>query len=133
MAGRLPVFAGLAATGCIRSTGEGRSAWANGVNSYFAATADEGRGRRDRSMTARKRVIIWGTGYYGREGLRCAIEHRELELVGVHAHSPDKDGVDAGALCGLGPMGLRATADVAALLALRADCLIYYATVGNRD
>lgn len=84
-------------------------------------------------MAARKRVIIWGTGYYGREGLRCVIEHSELELVGVHAHSPDKHGVDAGELCGLGPTGVTATRDVAELLALRADCLIYYATVGNRE
>lgn len=84
-------------------------------------------------MMDRKRVIVWGTGYYGHEGLRCAIEHHDLELVGVHAFSPDKVGRDAGELCGLPPTGIAATSDVAALLALQADCLLYYATVGNRD
>lgn len=82
---------------------------------------------------ARKRVIVWGTGYYGHEGLRCTIAHRDLELVGVHAFSRGKVGRDAGELCGLPPTGIAATGDVAALLALKADCLLYYATVGNRD
>jgi len=84
-------------------------------------------------MGKRRRVIIWGTGHYGHEGLRCAIEHRNLEVVGVHAHSPDKVGRDVGELCGMAPIGLRATNDAAALLALEADCLLYYATIANRD
>src|SRR3546814_11614439 len=84
-------------------------------------------------MAARKRVIIWGTGYYGREGLRCAIEHSELERVGVHAHSPDKHGVDGGDLCGLGPTGVPETGDIAEVLALRAACLLDYAPGATRE
>ena len=84
-------------------------------------------------MTDPRRTIIWGTGYYGHEGLRCAIEHADIEVVGVHAHAADKVGKDAGLLCGLDHIGVAATDDVEALLALGADCLLYYATTGNRD
>src|SRR5262249_21347204 len=49
-----------------------------------------------------------------------------LELVGVYAHSPEKVGVDAAELCGHDePAGVAATADVAALLALRPDACSY--------
>jgi 2,4-diaminopentanoate dehydrogenase len=84
-------------------------------------------------MSEPRRTIIWGTGYYGHEGLRCALEHEDIRVVGVHAHAAEKIGKDAGALCGLGDTGVFATDDVAALLALRADCLLYYASTGNRD
>jgi hypothetical protein len=49
----------------------------------------------------------------------------ELELVGCYAWSPEKVGRDAGELCGIEPLGVRATDDVAALLALRPDCVVY--------
>lgn len=84
-------------------------------------------------MGERKRVIVWGTGYYGHEGLSCALDHSDLEVVGVHAYSPEKVGRDAGELCGRAPTGVIATNDIAALLALKADCLLYYAIIGNRD
>jgi hypothetical protein len=53
------------------------------------------------------------------------LAHRELELVGCYAWSPDKAGEDVGDLCGLAPTGVRATNDVDALLALAPDCVIY--------
>jgi hypothetical protein len=50
----------------------------------------------------------------------------DLELVGVHAGSPDKVGRDAADLCGLDtPTGVLATDDLAALVALGADCVVY--------
>ncbi len=74
------------------------------------------------------RVIQWGTGHVGVPALRAVIEHPDLELVGVHAHSASKAGLDAAALCGLSaPAGVRATNDAAALLALLADCVLYTA------
>jgi hypothetical protein len=74
------------------------------------------------------RVIQWSTGNAGRKALRGILRHPELELVGVHAHSPDKVGKDAAELCGLSkPTGIRATNDVDALLALDADCVCYTA------
>jgi len=54
------------------------------------------------------------------------IRHPELELVGLHAHSPQKIGKDAAALAGLtDKTGVIATNDVDALLALRPDAVVY--------
>jgi 4-hydroxy-tetrahydrodipicolinate reductase len=74
------------------------------------------------------RVIQWSTGNVGRLALRAIIRHPDLELVGLWVHGPDKVGKDAGSLCGLGPVGVKATNDAAALLALDADCVSYTAT-----
>ena len=79
------------------------------------------------------RVVHWGTGSTGVHGLRAIIQHPDLELVGVHVHSPGKVGRDAGELCGLPPVGLTATDDLAATLALHADCLSYMANGVGRE
>jgi hypothetical protein len=71
------------------------------------------------------RVIQWTTGNVGRRAVRAIVEHPELELVGLYAHGADKVGRDAGELCGLPRLGVRATRDVDELLALRADCVNY--------
>jgi hypothetical protein len=71
------------------------------------------------------RVIQWATGNVGRESLRGVLEHPQLELAGVRVFSSEKDGVDAGALCGADPTGVRASQDGKALLALDADCVLY--------
>ena len=82
------------------------------------------RSRNDRKL----RVIQWGTGNAGRRALAGILRHPELELVGVHAHSPSKAGRDAAELCGWPtPTGVVATNDAAALLALDADCVCYMA------
>jgi 4-hydroxy-tetrahydrodipicolinate reductase len=78
------------------------------------------------------RVIQWGTGNVGLFALRCLIAHPQTELVGVWVHSPAKAGRDAGELCGAPPVGVRATTDVDALLALDADCVCYTATADLR-
>jgi len=73
-------------------------------------------------------VIQWGTGNAGRKALAGILRHPELELVGVHAHSPAKLGQDAAQLCGWPtPTGVIATNDADALLALEADCVCYTA------
>jgi hypothetical protein len=73
-----------------------------------------------------QRVIQWGTGNVGFHSLRHIIGHPDLELVGVHAHNPEKIGVDAAKLCGLSEdTGIIATNDVDALLSLRADAVVY--------
>jgi len=71
------------------------------------------------------RIIQWCTGNVGRETLRAVLDHPDLELVGVHAHGDDKEGVDAGVLLGGAPVGVKASRDEAALLALGADCVCY--------
>lgn len=80
----------------------------------------------------RHRVIQWGTGNVGAFALRCLIQHPEIDLVGVCVHSEAKSGVDAGDLCGLPPVGVRATHDAEAILALDADCVCYTATADLR-
>ena len=76
-------------------------------------------------MTRKLRVIQWGTGNVGHEALRGILESPELELVGVRVYSAEKDGADAGSLCGLPATGVRATRDEAALLRTPADCVVY--------
>jgi 4-hydroxy-tetrahydrodipicolinate reductase len=81
---------------------------------------------------ARLKVIQWSTGNVGVAALRCIIRHPDLELAGLWVHSPDKAGKDAGVLCGLDPVGVAATNDADALLALDADCVCYTATADLR-
>src|SRR6185436_18587714 len=73
-----------------------------------------------------RRVVQFSTGNVGQHSLRAIIGRPDLELVGVHAHSPDKVGRDAAELCGLDtPTGVVATDDADALLAMDADCVSY--------
>ncbi len=67
----------------------------------------------------------WGTGNVGRRAVRGILDHPELELVGLHAFAPEKQGADAGTLVGSPPTGIVAASDVEALLDLRPDCLCY--------
>lgn len=78
------------------------------------------------------KVIQWSTGNVGRYALRSIIGHPELELVGLFVSSEAKEGKDAGELCGVDPVGVRATRDVDALLALEADCVCYTADASMR-
>jgi 2,4-diaminopentanoate dehydrogenase len=72
------------------------------------------------------RVIAWGTGAVGTELLRAIIDHRrDLALVGARVYSPDKDGADVGVLAGREPLGVTASTDAEALLALEADAVLY--------
>lgn len=77
-------------------------------------------------MTARRlRVVQWTTGKTGSAAVRGTVDHPVLELVGCYAWSPDKVGRDVGELCGVGPIGVTATDDIDALLALEPDCVVY--------
>jgi 2,4-diaminopentanoate dehydrogenase len=79
------------------------------------------------------RVIQFSTGNVGVHALRTIIERPGLELVGVHASSPDKIGRDAANLCGLSAdTGVIATDDIDALLALQADCVVYTSQAETR-
>jgi hypothetical protein len=71
------------------------------------------------------RVIQWATGNVGRAAIEGVLAHPELELVGAWVHAEAKAGRDVAELCGLPPIGVRATHDVEALLALDADCVVY--------
>jgi hypothetical protein len=83
---------------------------------------------------ARYRVIHWGPGLVGTEMIRAILDHRpDLELVGARVYSPEKNGEDIGALVGRSPIGVAATTDVDALLALGADCVLYTPRVPSID
>jgi hypothetical protein len=73
------------------------------------------------------RVIQWATGTVGVHAAPAIAAHPELELVGLWVHSDSKAGRDAGELCGGPPLGVEATQDAEALLALDAECVCYTA------
>jgi 4-hydroxy-tetrahydrodipicolinate reductase len=73
----------------------------------------------------RYRVIQWATGHVGVHALRGIARHPGLELVGLCVSSGEKEGRDAGELCGMDATGVLATRDVERILALEADCVSY--------
>src|SRR5688572_12715794 len=89
-------------------------------------------GGREEGSAMTYRVVQWSTGNVGRYALRGIINHPDLELAGLWVHSDDKVGRDAGELAGVGPVGVAATNDVDALLALKPDCVCYTATADQR-
>ena len=79
------------------------------------------------------RVVQWTTGKIASAAVRGILDHPALTLVGCYAWSPEKVGKDVGTLCGLAPIGVAATDDVDALIALRPDCVSYIPYSPNFD
>ncbi len=71
------------------------------------------------------RVVQWTTGNVGKQSVQAIVKRPDLELVGCFAWSPDKVRRDVGELCDIDPIGVSATDDVDALLALSPDCVVY--------
>ena len=71
------------------------------------------------------RIVQWTTGNVGKKSIHAIALNPNLKLVGCYAWSPDKVGRDAGELCGIESLGVTATDDVDALLALKPDCVVY--------
>src|SRR5262245_14502457 len=71
------------------------------------------------------RVVQWTTGNVGVQSVKAILNRPDLELVGCYAWSADKVGKDVGQLRGVDPVGITASNDVDALLALRPDCVVY--------
>jgi 2,4-diaminopentanoate dehydrogenase len=78
------------------------------------------------------RVIQWATGNVGRHAAAAIHRHPDLELIGALVYSDAKAGRDVGDLCGVGPIGVAATTDRDAIVALDADCVVY-APQGEMD
>ena len=79
------------------------------------------------------RVVQWSTGNVGRHAIAGIAAHPDLELAGVWVSNPAKAGQDAGDLAGLGrQLGVAATTDAEALLALRPDCVVHTAWADDR-
>jgi 4-hydroxy-tetrahydrodipicolinate reductase len=78
-------------------------------------------------------VVQWSTGNVGRHAIAGIEARPDLELVGVWVSNSEKVGVDAGVLAGLGhEMGVAATDDADALLALQPDCVVHTAWADDR-
>lgn len=75
--------------------------------------------------TAPHRVVQWTTGNVGKSSVSAIVRNPTLDLIGCYAWSPDKVGRDVGDLAGIGALGVSATDDVDALLALKPDAVVY--------
>jgi 4-hydroxy-tetrahydrodipicolinate reductase len=73
------------------------------------------------------RLVVWGPGGLGKICIREITGLDEFELVGVLAYSAEKDGVDAGTLAGIDPVGVTASIDVDEVLAIDCDCVLHVA------
>src|SRR3954466_16240270 len=79
------------------------------------------------------RVVVWSTGTIGRHAIAGVDAHPDLELVGVWTSTDAKDGKDAGELAGLGrELGIKATTDRDALIALAPDAIVHTAMADDR-
>lgn len=85
------------------------------------------------AVRKRYRVVQWATGNVGTRALKRAIEHPDLDLVGVWVHSPKKRGLDAGELAGLRAVGISAVNSMEEVLALKPDCVLYMPHVCSFD
>lgn len=79
------------------------------------------------------KVVHCGTGNVGRHVLEAILRNPELELVGHYVSSPEKAGRDSGELIGMEPAGVTTTNDWAGLVALKADCLVYFGDSMGRE
>ncbi|ODQ87853.1 dihydrodipicolinate reductase [Mycolicibacterium holsaticum] len=84
-------------------------------------------------MTSPLRTVVWSTGGVGSIAIDAIRRRPDLELVGVWVHSEEKVGRDAGELAGGALLGVAATNDGDALIALRPDCVVYAASGPERD
>jgi 2,4-diaminopentanoate dehydrogenase len=75
--------------------------------------------------TSPYRVVQWTTGNVGKSSVVAIASNPTLDLVGCYAWSEDKVGRDVGVLVGIEPLGVAATNDVDALLALKPDVVVY--------
>jgi 2,4-diaminopentanoate dehydrogenase len=79
------------------------------------------------------RVVVWSTGTIGRHAIAGVDAHPDLELVGVWTSTEAKEGKDAGELAELGrELGIKATTDRDALIALAPDAIVHTAMADDR-
>ena len=79
------------------------------------------------------RVVAWSTGNVGKHVLAGIDARPDLDLIGLWVSNPDKVGKDAGRLAGLDrDLGVLATDDVDAIIALQPDCVIHSAMADDR-
>jgi 2,4-diaminopentanoate dehydrogenase len=72
------------------------------------------------------RVVVCYTGGVGSQVIRLLAGDPAFQVAGVLVHHEEKAGRDAGELAGIDPIGVAATRDIDALVALRADCMLWH-------
>lgn len=80
------------------------------------------------------RLVQWTSGRVARETIPAIVSDPGLELVGLYAYSAEKVGRDAGELVGAAHVGVPASNDLEALIALAPDAVVYtplYPDVGE--
>jgi 4-hydroxy-tetrahydrodipicolinate reductase len=84
-------------------------------------------------MSRTYRVVQWSTGHVGKHAIAGIDARPDVELAGLWVSNPDKVGKDAGELAGLGrTLGVTATNDADALLAMKPDCIVHTAWADDR-
>ena len=73
------------------------------------------------------------TGDVGQVGVRHFADNPVFDLVGVLVHSKEKVGKDAGDIAGIPPVGVAATDDIEAIVAMDADCVFYTPIIMDTD
>ena len=71
------------------------------------------------------KIIQWSSGNVGKNVIATVAQRKGLKLVGLYVYSPDKVGMDAGQIAGIGKLGVKATNDKHKLLMIDADCVIH--------
>lgn len=73
------------------------------------------------------RVAVWGPGVAGQCAIRELIRLPETELVAVFAYSESKNGMDAGTMSGVEPVGIKVTTDLDEFLAVKPEVVLHTA------
>lgn len=76
-------------------------------------------------------IAVYGTGHAGRATIRAVCAHPAARLVAGITTTAEKDGADLGELAGGPPLGVRATRDVAAVLARNDVDTVVYCGLGG--
>lgn len=79
------------------------------------------------------KVIQWGAGKNGCALIRGVVGHASLQLVGCRVYSPAKNGVDAGELANIDPIGVLATTDRQAIMDMEADVVLHLPRLTPQD
>lgn len=79
------------------------------------------------------KVIQWYTGEIAKHQIRLIAACPSMELVGAYVYHAEKNGLDAGEIAGIAPLGVRATNNLDEILAVEADCVLYNPPVERYD
>ncbi len=79
------------------------------------------------------RVFQVATGNVGTEMIGRILEHRDLELVGLHCYTPEKVGRDVGETVGLPTIAVVATGTVDEIIAARPNVVMFDGDSPNFD